>query len=372
MRKIWIVLVFVTMCGFSAAFGQLRVANNFGQDLKIAINGEKNDVPYKGIKSFPIRGQKSVYLECVTLNGKVKFSVSKEVGRSGLVTVEPDDNTVVTQSSSSSVVSIVTSTTNASPPPATGNSTLQSILKGNGPQTSQSSVTKTVTEVRQTNLPVTQTVTVVQPQSQANFESIKVIYTGTERFKVFSDLGGGQWQGIEFRGRSKADSLQDNAKNEYSLSIQKDRDIHIGVVFNPEDAINIYGEFRKRVNRGDAILYINEGDIKKMSTNETKEIKIKFMAKDYKLLFDPKDVSKDGKSTLISIGYDQSSRRFMAPIGQFYLKASCTNTSNGMFYPTVYIPIHVISSDNTIIITTEQIQKATAGADLNLKWSNLQ
>jgi hypothetical protein len=167
-----------------------------------------------------------------------------------------------------------------------------------------------------------------------------------------------------------ADSIQDNAKNTYDLYIQKNKDIHIGVIFNPEEAINVYGEFRKRVNSGDATLYINEGDIKKMSTNEKKEIRLRFMAKDYKLLFDPKDVSKDGKSTLISMGYDQTSRKFQAPIGQFYLKASCTNTLTGMFYPTVYIPIHVISSDNVITITTEQI-KVLTGSDINLKWSNL-
>lgn len=359
-------VLFMIMCGFGTAFGQLKVGNNFGQNLKITINGEKNDVPDKAIKTFPIRGQKSVYLECTMTNGKT-FFISKEVNRSGSVTVEPGDNSSVASQSSQSVI---VTTTNLPVTNSSGPSPLDAILKGNNQPAVQTNSTQTVTEVRSAYVPTQKTI--MPAQSQANFEAIKVIYTGTERFKVFSDLGGGQWQGIEFRGRSKADSLQDNAKNEYSLSVQKDRDIHIGVVFNPEDAINIYGEFRKRVNRGDAILYINEGDIKKMSTNETKEIKIKFMAKDYKLLFDPKDVSKDGKSTLISIGYDQSSRRFMAPIGQFYLKASCTNTSNGMFYPTVYIPIHVISSDNTIIITTEQIQKATAGADLNLKWSNLQ
>lgn len=363
MRKIWIAIVFVTICSFSAAFGQLRVANNYGQDLKITINGEKNDVPNKAIKNFPIRGQKSVYLECATPSGKT-FFISKEVSRSGAVTVEPGDNSAVISQSSQSVV---VTTTNLPVANSSGPSPLDAILKGSGQQPAvQTSSTQTVTEVRSTYVPTPQTT--MPTQSQINLELIKVVYTGAERFKVFSDMGNGQWQGLEFRGKAKADSIQDNAKNEYTLSVQKDRDIHIGVVFNPEDAINIYGELRKRVNRSDAVLYINEGDIKKMSTDEKKAIKIKFMAKDYKLFFDPKDES----NKVISISYNETSRKFLAPIGQFYLKASCTNTATGMFYPTVYIPVHVAVGDGAVIINTEQIKRATSGADLNLKWSNLQ
>lgn len=356
-RLVIFFVLFMIMCGFSIAFGQLKVGNNFGQNLKITINGEKNDVPDKAIKTFSIRGQKSVYLECTMTNGKT-FFISKEVSRSGAVTVEPGDNSAVISQSSQSVV---VTTTNIPVTNSSGASPLDAILKGGGqqPVAQTSSTQTTYVSTQQTTMPA---------QNQISLELIKVVYTGAERFKVFSDMGNGQWQGLEFRGKAKADSIQDNAKNEYTLLVQKDRDIHIGVVFNPEDAINIYGELRKRVNRNDAVLYINEGDIKKMSTNEKKAIKIKFLAKDYKLFFDPKD--EDNK--VISISYNETSRKFLAPIGQFYLKTSCTNTATGMFYPTVYIPVHVASGDGVVIINTEQVKRATSGADLNLKWSNLQ
>lgn len=374
MKKFLIAFLFVTMYGFTAVFGQLRVANNYGQDLNVSINGEKSVVPYKGVKTFAVRGQKTVYLDCSTLDGKNKFTMPREVSRSGLVTIDPSDNRLDKGENTNSVPvssapnNIMPETGVTTPPSAAGGS-LASILQGG--QKVNTSANSNVSN----SVPVNSMVTVnsnqfIAPPAQTGAEPIKVVYTGTERFKVFSDLGGSQLQGTEFRGKATADSIQDNAKNIYDIYIQKNKDIHIGVIFNPEDAINIYGEFRKRVNQGDATLYINEGDIKKMSTNEKKEIRLKFMAKDYKLLFDPKDVSKDGKSTLISMGYDQTSRKFQAPIGQFYLKASCTNTLTGMFYPTVYIPIHVISSDNTITITAEQI-KVLTGSDINLKWSNL-
>lgn len=363
MRKIWIAFVFVAMCGLTTAFGQLRVTNNFGQDLKVAINGEENKIANKETKTFAVRGQKNVNLECATLDGKNKFTMPKEVSRSGMVTIDPADNRM------SRDQSVPVNVETGAPVNQSG-SPLAAILQGG--KTANSNTVNNVTNNVSNSVPVnvvSNQVNIVQ-QPQAGLEQIKIVYTGAERFKVFSDLGGSQLQGTEFRGKATADSIQDNAKNEYNVYIQKNKDIHIGVIFNPEDAINIYGEFRKRVNSGDATLYINEGDIKKMSTNEKKEIKLKFMAKDYKLLFDPKDVSKDGKSTLISMGYDQTSRKFQAPIGQFYLKASCTNTLTGMFYPTVYVPIHVISSDNVITITAEQI-KVLTGSDINLKWSNL-
>ncbi|MFZ2309927.1 MAG: hypothetical protein WAW11_00065 [Patescibacteria group bacterium] len=375
MRKLWIAFVFVAMCGLTTAFGQLRVTNNFGQDLKVAINGEENKIANKETKTFAVRGQKTVYLDCVTLDGKNKFTLPKEVSRSGLVVIDPTENRLDRGENTANNVPAASTPNNIMPgtgattvAPATSGS-LAAILQGGKPANTNTGnngsnsvpVSSITTMSNQTNI-------VQQPQ--AGLEPIKIVYTGAERFKVFSDLGGSQLQGTEFRGKATADSIQDNAKNEYDVYIQKNKDIHIGVIFNPEDAINIYGEFRKRVNQGDATLYVNEGDIKKMSTNEKKEIKLKFMAKDYKLLFDPKDESKDGKSTLISMGYDQTSRKFKAPIGQFYLKASCTNTLTGMFYPTVYIPIHVISSDNVITITAEQI-KVLTGSDINLKWSNL-
>jgi hypothetical protein len=367
MKKSLIVFLFVTMCGFSAAFGQLRVSNNYGQDLKITINGEENVVPYKGIKIFGVRGEKNIVLECATLDGKNKFSMPREVNRSGMVTVDPVENRL-DRGQSSQISTVVETPVNQS------GGQLAALLQGGKQTTTPTIVNKennAGSSVSVNSVTTTSNQTNIVQQSQAGFEKIKVVYTGVERFKVFSDLGGGQWQGIEFRGKSKADSIGDNSKNEYDLYIQKNRDIHVGVVFNPEKSINEYGEFRKRVNAGDNVLYINQGDIKKMSTSERKAIKIKFMAKNFKLFFDPEDESKDGKSTAISINYEETSRKFMAPVGQFYLKASCTNLATGMFYPTIYIPIHIGNSDSSFEVTTEQINRLVNGADLNLKWSNI-
>jgi len=80
------VFVLLIMCGLMTAFGQLKVVNESGQDLNITVNGKKFLVPYKGTQIFEARG-KSVWLECATIDGKLKFAFSKEVSRAGIVKV---------------------------------------------------------------------------------------------------------------------------------------------------------------------------------------------------------------------------------------------------------------------------------------------
>ena len=85
------VFVLLIMCGIMTAFGQLKVVNDSGQDLNITVNGKKFLVPYKGTQIFDARG-KTVWLECATIDGKVKFAFSKQVSRAGIVRVLAEDS----------------------------------------------------------------------------------------------------------------------------------------------------------------------------------------------------------------------------------------------------------------------------------------
>lgn len=378
MRK-WIAWIMLTLFGLTSAFGQLKVTNNFGADLNISVNnGKKELVPNKGTKTFGnVRGR-SVWLECQTLDGKTKFNVEKNPSRSGVVWLEPGDapSIATSQTVSATTYSQQPSQTPAQSVPA--GTSLQSLLKqktSTATPAKQTPAPPSVAEVQRTTPTPTYTApaTVSVPTAPARevvLDSIKVIYNAKERCKIFSDIGGSSWQGLEFRGKQAIDSIKDNAKNEYDLQIKKDRDLHIGVIFNPEGAINEYGEFRKRVNKDDKEVYINDGDIKKMSTSEKKSISIRYMGnKGSKIYFDPEDTNSKGQKEPISLEYKQQSRRFMTPIGQFYVKVSYTD-ANGMFHPTVYVPVHVTNRSDVVIITAEQVNKAL-GADLNLDWSKL-
>lgn len=85
------VFVLLIICGLMTAFGQLKVVNDSGQDLNITVNGKKFLVPYKGAQIFDARG-KTVWLECASVDGKVKFAFSKEVSRAGVVKVLAEDS----------------------------------------------------------------------------------------------------------------------------------------------------------------------------------------------------------------------------------------------------------------------------------------
>ncbi len=355
MKTLWILCLLIT-CSFSVAFGQLRVANNSGKNLRVAVGGQTQAIAYKNVTIYNVR-EKQASLDCLDPVTNTRFVLVKKVPRNGYITIEPSDypQPAVVQTVQTFQTQAVSYDNQAS----NNGASLSSVMSGAAvPSSSQKTVTTIVTDQKGVN----------QTQTQQYLERVLVIYDGFPRFKVFSDIGGSRWQGIEFRGKETTDSIKDNAKNQYYLLAQKDQDVHIGVIFNPSGAINEYGEFRKRLNKEDDTLYINDGEIKKMSTSETKMIKVKFMARGYKIYFEPKPEMR-GNNDPISLKYNQRSRPFSAPIGQFYLKVSCTD-ARGMFHPSLFIPLHVTSGDNYVEITTQDVDKAI-NADINLNWNSL-
>lgn len=269
MRKI---VFFVWLASGLLSFAQLRVANNFGRDLYVSIDGKENFVSNKSVKTFTNTRPRTAYLECRTTDN-LKFSVSK-VSRAGLVTITADD-----YSNAISTVTTVSPVTNYEVAQTTSDeSSLDALLSTNGPTinysaspvTSQAVITKSV--VSSVSSAVTVNKTIVS-------EQIKFVYAGSSRFKIFSAIG----RGLEFLG---ADTTEvDNAKNEYSLFIPTNEDLIIGVGLktSADQAIWPYAEIRKRVNSGDSQVIITQKDLKKMSTGENKKLRIRLMAQEYKI-----------------------------------------------------------------------------------------
>jgi len=335
MKKLFVLLV-MTMCGLMTAFGQLKVTNNFGQDLNITVGGQKNLVSYKGVKTFKISGR-TVWLECQSLDGKIKFSVSKDVSRRGLVSVEPGDFSP--QALNKSAETVITST--SLPSQSMGSTgSLAAILKGTN---------KTNTNVTSPPAQVpNNAINIVSVTAVAVGERIAFVYKGSDRFKIFSEIG----RGLEFKG---GDSLnaEDNAKNRYVLNVPRNQDliIGLGIKEGENQAIWRYAEIRKRVNSWDTACYIYQKDIKKMSTSENKSLRIRLIAQEYKIFFEP-DAGEP-----ISIGYRETSRSIDVPVGQFYIRVSYTDP-RGMFHKTVFVPKHVTKKDKYLDITKNDLDNA--------------
>ncbi|MEI6836101.1 MAG: hypothetical protein WCK59_04685 [Candidatus Falkowbacteria bacterium] len=334
MKKLFVLLV-LTMCGLMTAFGQLKVTNNFGQDLNITVGGQKNLVNYKGIKTFKISGR-TVWLECQSLDGKIKFSISKEVSRRGLVSVEPGDFSPQAPNKSAETV-----TTNVLPSQSTGGTgSLAAILKG----TNKTNVAVTTSPTPVPN----NAVNIVLSTAVSAGERIAFVYKGSDRFKIFSEIG----RGLEFKG---GDSLnaEDNAKNRYVLNVPRNQDliIGLGIKEGENQAIWRYAEIRKRVNSWDTACYIYQKDIKKMSTSENKSLRIRLIAQEYKIFFEP------DSGEPISIGYRETSRSIDVPVGQFYIRVSYTDP-RGMFHRTVFVPKHVTKKDRYLDITKNDLDNS--------------
>lgn len=340
MRKI--VFFFVWLASGLLSFAQLRVANNFGRDLYVSIDGKENFVSNKSVKTFTNTRPRTAYLECRTTDN-LKFSVSKEVSRAGLVTITADD-----YSNAISTVTTVSPVTNYEVVQTTSDeSSLDALLSTNGPTinysaspvTSQTVITKSVVS-SVSSTPVTVNKTIVS-------EQVKFVYAGSSRFKIFSAIG----RGLEFLG---ADTTEvDNAKNEYSLFIPTNEDLIIGVGLktSADQAIWPYAEIRKRVNSGDSQVIITQKDLKKMSTGENKKLRIRLMAQNYKIFFEP-DAGEP-----ISIAYRQISRFIEVPIGQFYIRVSYTDPK-GMFHRTVFVPKHITALDSYLEITKADLDNS--------------
>ena len=345
MKKLFVLCLMIVGI-FVTAFGQLKVANNFGQDLSITVNGQKMLVPYKGIKNFKASGR-VVWLECATPDGKIKFSIAKEASRTGSIKVEPEDN--VGKSTSSVSTTTVTESYSSNLPAQNSTTTsgsLAAILKGGSPSSSSSnsSTTQTITTSTYVAPAATQTVNLGS--------NIAFVYKGDDRFKIFSSVG----RGLEFRG---SDTLnpEDNAKNRYILNVSRNQDliIGIGIKEGENQAIWRYAEIRKRVNAWDSVCYIYQQDIRKSSTSENKNLRIRLVAQDYKIFFKPETgdpISLDCKG-----GYKGVSRPIDVPVGQFYIRVSYTD-AQGMFHKTVFVPKHVTAKDRYLEFSKTDLDNA--------------
>jgi hypothetical protein len=334
MRKI--VFLFVLLSSGLWSVAQLRVANNFGRDLYVSVDGKEAFINNKGVKTFATR-PRTAYLECRTTDN-LKFSITKEVSRAGLVTITPDDysNTV-------SAVSTINPVTTYEVQSNSNEASLDEMLSSGGSPVNYSTpvVTNQTVITKQTvSTPATVVKTVVS-------EQIKFVYTGSSRFKIFSAVG----RGLEFLGTDTTEV--DNAKNEYSLMVPKNEDLIIGIGLktSTEQAIWPYAEIRKRVNVGDGQVIITQRDLKKMSTSENKKLRIRLMAQNYKIFFEP------DASDPISIGYREISRAIEVPVGQFYIRVSYTDP-RGKFNRTVFVPKHVTATDTYLEITKSDLDNA--------------
>lgn len=356
MKKIFMLCVLVTMSSL-LAIGQLKVANNSGQDLNVTVNGQKNLVPYKATKTFQARGQ-NIWLEAATLNNSVKISIQKSVPRNGQVTIEANDLVIAAPAPQSNAQGYSSVSSIATVSPVSTGASLAAVLKGNSgsenktqavslPATSYSSV-----QTQNVLTPVSPVYVAKATIPQINTETITFIYKGEDRFKIFSEIG----RGLEFKG---ADTLnpEDNAKNRYDLMIKKNQDliIGIGIKEGENQAIWRYAEIRKRINSWDQECYIFQKDLKQMSTAETRKLRIRLMAEDYKIFFEPETGDP------ISIGFREKSEPIEVPVGQFYIRVSYTYP-NGMFHQTVFVAKHV-TDDKYLEITKQDLDNA-----IQLNW----
>ncbi|MCX6794781.1 MAG: hypothetical protein NTY31_02235 [Candidatus Falkowbacteria bacterium] len=301
------------MCGLSAVFGQLRVSNNFGQTLIITINGQTRRIPDRGTQSFSVNNPQVVQVGCKTLDGKISFSTSKSV-LGGSISIEPKDNRTSPQAGAASIKSP------QSPPQG------YRTVPGQG-------------------------------------DKIALVYRGEEPFKIFSEIG----RGLEYVGTDTINNKE--GKNRYIVFTPKNQDLIIGIGMKTGEAnqaIWPYAEIRKRINSGDTVCYITQRDIKKMSTGEKKNLRIRLIAEKYKIFFEPSD-SKES----ISLGFRGISKTVEVPIGQFYIKISFTDP-DGMFHSTVFVPKHVTQSEKWVHMTESEkfieITKSDLDNAIQLNW----
>jgi len=404
MRKFLILLVVLSIG--ASAFSQLRVANKSGRDLYVSVDSKEVFIPNKETKTFSAtRSVRTVWLDCKFSDG-TKFTVSKEVSRSGSVELLPSDNSTspgivkepvvasqpisVNQLTGGSVGYTAPIYNNSSThysdsindlsgsktsyedvdamnknsaaaitPVETSNSetSLSAILKGSNVSESVAPASTVVSvKTNEPKTPVSTAVSVsVQPKNVQSIvnqvvtygEPITIEYLGAKTLKIISSEG----QGLELIGR--ADSINNSGvKNKYTIYFKKNADLVIGVGEKKQanQAIWPYGEIRKRINTGDAICKITDADIKMMSTSQTRKLKFRVDAKDYKILIEP------DAGELISLGYTGVSRLVDLPIGQSYIRIAYTDPQ-GVFHPTAFMSVHVTLQDRYVPITINDLSK---------------
>lgn len=345
MRKILFLFGMLVIFALSAS-SQLRVTNNFGQDLNVENGGKTVFIPSKGMVVFPTRSR-TVVLSCWTSDSKIKFVVSKEASRAGLVEINVSDGAGAVSQANPIIY------TNASEPVSTptyiseNSQSLSAILSGTTtseiytPPTVNTSVSSVVTETSNVSFTNQTTQTIVTG------EPITIEYSGNRTLKIISKEG----QGLELFG--SADSLNNpGAKNKYTIYVKKNADLVIGVgeKKRANQAIWPYGEIRKRINSNDAVCKITDSDVKMMSTNETRKLKFRVDAKGYKILIEP------DLGDLISLAFQGISRAVELPVGQSYVRIAYTDPQ-GVFHPTAFMSVHVTSQDRYISITANDLAK---------------
>ncbi len=369
MKKILVLCLLLT-CILTVTYGQLKVANNFGQDLNVTVDGLKNLIPNMGIKVYPSVRSRTVWLICESTSGAKKFTIEKQVSRSGKVTIESGDFSSAAESTTTKTtvypVSPATQSTSytVSSTSYSSSSPISEILGGKKPATnySQAPSTETRTVVSSapisyaaSSAPVTAPIYVSAPKKA--YDRLAFVYEGIDRFKIFSEIG----RGLEFLGADTANAQKDNAKNKYYISVPKDQDliIGLGIKESGDPAIWPYAEIRKRVNSWDTVCFVTQKDIKKMSTSERRRVKIRPVAAGYKIFFEPgSEAGNEAKNqTPISLGYRDISRIIEVPIGQFYIRMSFTDIQ-GIFHRTVFVPKHVTVSDKYLEITKKDLDNA--------------
>ena len=341
MKKIWIIFSMLALFGLSS-FSQLSVANKFGKDLYVGINGKEELIPNTGVKIFASIRTRNVLLDCRSVDGTVKFTVSKDVSRSGLVVVLSSD-------ASTTVVAVnPTSVSYSVPVPVVASnddsgSSLSSLL--NGTSNSEVSYTQSTTLVttQVANTPVSQPVITGEP--------VTIEYSGMRTLKIISREG----QGLELIGSADSASNQSGAKNKYTIYVRKNTDLVIGVGQKKQanQAVWPYGEIRKRINAGDVVCKITDADVKMMATNENTKLKFKVDAKGYKILIET------DAGDIISLGDKGTSKEVTLPIGQSYIRIAYTDAS-GEFHPTAFMPIHTTFEDHFIVIDQNALKKTLA------------
>jgi hypothetical protein len=339
MRKFWILSSLLVIFALSAS-SQLKVINNFGQDLNVESGGKTAFISNKGAAVFQTRS-KVVWLSCSTPDNKIKFVISKEASRSGLVFINASDGADATTQNK---VVTYTNVGNVSPVSSSDNSqSLSALLNG-----SVVSEEKTVqsTTVRTTGTATNQT-TSSQTQVFVNKEPITVEYYGSRTFKILSNDG----QGLELIGKNDTANYS-KSKNKYVIYIDKGSDLVLGVGEKKQagQAIWPYGEIRKSINPSDQSYKINDSDVKMMATNENRKIKFKVDAPGYKVLIET------DAGDIISLGDRGVSKSVELPIGQCYIRIAYTDT-DGEFHPTAFMPIHTTAQDYQVIINTKALAK---------------
>ena len=337
MKKIWIIFSMLAVFGLSS-YSQLQVGNKSGKDLYVSINGKEEFIPNTGAKTFAsTRSAQNIWLNCRSVDGTAKFAGSKQVSRAGLVEILPSDISTTTTTAVNNLTTVSYITAPATNVSNSSSGTSLSNLLNSSATNSEANYTQSTTTTQMVSNPVSQPVKTSQPL--INNELVKIEYTGSLNLKIVSSEG----QGLEL---TAADSTK-----KYTIYAKKNADLVIGVVEKKgtNQAIWPYGEIRKRIN-SDAVCKITDTDIQMMSNSETKKLRFKVDAKDYKILIRP------DASSLISLAYQGISKPVEFPIGQSYVRISYTDPQ-GVFHPTAFMSVHVTAQDRYILITTNDLAK---------------